>query len=129
MAIDRHIEQNKAQYYTVLHQCSEGKFHTDPIEYQYDALARFFIKMTNSALADIDIYRARYANLQTLSENALTILNVFKSSPEKRLKIAAIEQSTTIPRRTIQYTLKMLTTKQFIQKLGDGAGSRYQLVF
>lgn len=129
IAIDRHIEQNKAQYYKVLHECSEGKFHTDPREYRYDKLARFFINMLTSAISDIDIYRSRYANLQRLSENALTILNVFKASPEKRLKVADIEQSTNIPRRTIQYTLKTLTEKQFLQKLGSGPGSRYQLVF
>ena len=129
IAIDRHIEQHKARYYTVLHECSEGKFHTDPREYRYDTLAMFFINMVKNAISDIDLYRMRYASLQRLSENALTVLGVFKTSPEKRLAVADIEQATSIPRRTIQYTLKTLTEKQFLQKLGSGQGSRYQLVF
>ena len=129
IAIDRHIEQNKAQYYKVLHACSAGKFHTDPAQYHYGDLARFFINMVNHAIDDIDIYRTRYANLQRLSENAITVLDVFKASPEQRLKVADIEQATNIPRRTIQYSLKTLMEKQFLQKLGSGAGSRYQLVF
>jgi len=54
---------------------------------------------------------------------------VFKTSPEKRLKVSDIEQATNIPKRTIQYSLKTLTEKQFLQKLGAGPGSRYQLVF
>lgn len=129
IAIDRHIEQNKMQYYKVLHECSAGQFHTEPSEYRYDALALFFINMVKRAINDIELYRTRYAKLQRLSENAITVLSVFKASPEKRLTVTDIEQATTIPRRTIQYTLKTLTEKQFLQKLGSGTGSRYQLVF
>jgi len=129
IAIDRHIEQNKTHYYRVLNESADGKFQSDPRNYRYDALARFFISMTDSAISDIDIYRTRYSNLQRLSENALTILNVFKTSPEKRLKVTDIVLATNIPRRTIQYSLKTLTEKQFLQKLGSGPGSRYQLVF
>jgi DNA-binding IclR family transcriptional regulator len=56
-------------------------------------------------------------------------LNCFKSSPEKRLKVADIVDETNLPRRTVQYALKTLTKNEFIQKLGQGAGTRYQLVF
>ncbi|MDH5408297.1 MAG: Fic family protein [Gammaproteobacteria bacterium] len=129
IAIDRHIEQHKATYYRVLHECSEGKFQTDPAQYRYEKLALFFLEMLNRAINDIELYRKRYGDLQKLSETALAVLNIFKASPERRLKIAEIEQGTTIPRRTIQYALKTLTDKQFIQKLGSGPGSRYQLVF
>ena len=76
-----------------------------------------------------EVYRNRFAQLQKLSESALAVLNGFKSSPEKRLKVSDIEKDTDVPRRTIQYALKTLTEKAFIQKLGQGAGSRYQLIF
>jgi Fic family protein len=129
ISIDRHIERNKMQYYTVLEQCSNGKYKQDSSEYQYDNLVFFFLKMFNDAIEDITLYRKRYANYLSLSETALTVLNCFKSSPEKRLKIADVEAEITIPRRTIQYALKTLSEKQFLQKLGDGTASRYQLIF
>jgi DNA-binding IclR family transcriptional regulator len=67
--------------------------------------------------------------LQKLPESALTVLNCFKSSPEKSLKVSDIEKDTRLPRRTAQYALQVLTKKAFIQKLGQGAGTRYQLIF
>jgi len=78
---------------------------------------------------EMDIYRRRYAELQQLPESALSVLNSFKAGPEKRLAVRDIEQETELPRRTIQYALRILNEKQFIQKLGKGAASRYQLVF
>ena len=129
IAIDRHIEQNRSLYYTTLHQCSEGKFHDDPQKYKIEPLAWFFIKILRSSLADIEVYRNRYARLQKLSESALSVLNCFKSSPEKRLKVSDIEKDTGLPRRTVQYSLQTLTKKEFIQKLGQKAGTRYQLIF
>ncbi len=129
ISIDRHIEKNKMQYYTVLEQCSNGKFKNDPSGYQYDNLILFFLNMFDDAIADIKLYRKRYADYLSLSETALTVLNCFKSSPEKRLKVADIEANIVIPRRTIQYALKTLSDKQFLQKLGAGTASRYQLIF
>ena len=129
IAIDRHIEQNKSLYYSVLHQCSGGKFLKDPTAYHYDPLVWFFLKIFESAITDININRQRYVNISQLSETTLTVLNCFKSYPEKRLKVSEIEAVTVLPRRTIQYSLKILVDKQFIQNLGKGAGSRYQLVF
>ncbi len=129
IAIDRHIEQNRSLYYTTLHQCSEGRFHNDPQKYQIEPLAWFFIKILRSSFSDIEVYRNRYAQLQKLSESALVVLNCFKSSPEKRLKVSNIEKDTRLPRRTVQYALKTLAKKAFIQKLGQGAGTRYQLIF
>jgi Fic family protein len=93
------------------------------------ALAWFFINILESSLADIEIYRKRYNNLQKLSESASTVLNCFRSSPEKRLKVGDIVEKTGIPRRTVQYALKTLTKQKLLQILGRGAGSRYQLVF
>jgi Fic family protein len=129
LAIDRHIEKNKAHYYLVLQQCSDGTFQEDASRYRYEPLCRFFLTMIGYALADIDIYRKRYANLQSLSETAVAVLACFKSSPEQRLQVAKIESMTGFSRRTIQYALRTLADQQFLQKLGKGAGSRYQLVF
>jgi Fic family protein len=92
-------------------------------------LCRFFLTMIGDGLADIAVYRKRYADLQALSETAVAVLACFKSSPEQRLQVAKIESITGFSRRTIQYALKTLADQQFLQKLGKGAGSRYQLVF
>ena len=129
IAIDRHIEHNRSLYYTTLHQCSQGKFQRDPQKYIIEPLAWFFIKIIRSSLTDIEIYRSRYARLQKLSESALAVLKCFKSSPEKRLKVSDIEKDTDMPRRTIQYALQTLTKKGFLQRLGQKAGTRYQLIF
>jgi len=129
ISVDRHIEQNKSQYYTVLHQCSDGKFSTDPAKYKYEPLTMFFLKIFEKAVLDVEIYHERYADFQQLPESAYKVLDSFKSSPEKRLKVSDIEAMTELPRRTIQFALKTLVDKQFIQGLGKGAGSRYQLIF
>jgi Fic family protein len=129
LAIDRQIEKNKVHYYKVLHQASKGGFCQDPKEYHYNSLARFFIRIMENGLQDIGIYRTRYANLQKLSESAGRVLDCFKSSPEKLLKVSDIERQTTLPRRTIQYNLKVMKDMGFLQRLGSGAGSRYQLIF
>ena len=80
-------------------------------------------------MQDIGVYRTRYANLQKLSESAGIVLDCFKSSPEKLLKVSDIERQTALPRRTIQYNLKVMKEMEFLQRLGSGAGSRYQLIF
>jgi Fic family protein len=129
LAIDRHIEKNRLHYYRVLNQCSGGKFFSDPGNYNLEPLAWFFIKIFHSSLSDVPLYRQRYANLRKLSESAMSILNCFKSSPELRLKVSDIVQETGLPRRTVQYALKTLTNQSFIQLLGKGPASRYQLVF
>ena len=129
IALDRKIEQNKSQYYSVLHQCSDGKFKADSKLYKFDILVLFFLKLFEAAIADIDSYREKYENLQLLSESAVKVLECFKSNPERKLKVADIEKTAELPRRTIQFALKTLTEKTFLQRLGKGAGSRYQLVF
>lgn len=129
VAIDRHIEQNRNLYYTVLQQCSQGRFQPDPTLYHLEPLVWFFIKVLKNSLTDIDVYRVRYSNFQKLSESALSVLNSFKSSPEKRLKVSEVTNITGLARRTVQYALNTLIKKQFLQRLGQGAGTRYQLVF
>ena len=127
LAIDRKIEQNKTQYYSVLRQSSDGRFHTDPKLYKFDNLVLFFLKVFAESLADIAVYREKYAHLQSLSETAVTVLECFKSNPEIKLKVADIVKNTVLPRRTIQFALKSLTEKAFLNRLGKGAGSRYQI--
>ena len=129
IAIDRKIEQNKNQYYTVLHQCSDGRFHADAKLYKFDMVVLFFLKIFETAIADIAVYRKKYAHLQSLSESAVTVLECFKSNPETKLKVADIEKTTDLPRRTIQFALKSLVEKAILNRLGKGAGSRYQLIF
>ncbi len=129
LALDRHIEQHSSLYYTVLHQCSGGRFDADPENYNFEALIWFFVKIFESSVADIAFYRQRYEALQKLSTSAHAVLDCFKSHPEKRLKVADIVKEAGLPRRTIQYALKTLTGRKFLQLLGRGAASRYQLVF
>ena len=128
IALDRKIEQNKSQYYTVLHQCSDGKFRPEAKLYKFDIVVLFFLKLFEAAIADIDSYREKYENLRLLSESAVKVLECFKSNPERKLKVADIEKTAELPRRTIQFALKTLTEK-VLQRLGGGAGSRYQLIF
>lgn len=129
LAIDRHIEQSSSLYYSVLHQCSGGKFEADPGKYHFEPLAWFFARIFESSVADIAIYKERYETLQKLSTSALTVLDCFKSRPEKRLKVGDIVKETGLPRRTVQYALKTLSGQKFLHLLGKGAASRYQLVF
>ena len=129
IALDRKIEQNKEQYYTVLQQCSNGKYQVDPAEYQYQGLVQYFLKVFAAALEDIAIYQEKFRNLQRLSESAIKVLDCFKSMPEKQLKVAELETISGLPRRTIQFALKTLSEQKFLQRLGQAAGSRYQLVF
>jgi len=129
IAIDRHIEQKRAEYYSILHKASSGKFHQDSTKYKYEFLCWFFIKTIEEALEDISVYRNKYKNLIELSEPSVKILNCFKSSPEKRIQVMELEKDIKLPRRTIQYSLNTLTKKGFLQKTGKGAGSKYQLVF
>jgi len=129
IALDRKIEQNKEQYYTVLQQCSNGKYQVDPAEYQYQGLVQYFLKVFAAALEDIAMYQEKFRNLQRLSESAIKVLDCFKSMPNKQLKVAELETISGLPRRTIQFALKTLSEQKFLQRLGQAAGSRYQLVF
>jgi len=129
IAIDRHIEQNRPLYYSTLHQCSGGRFLSDPSDYDLGPVAWFFVKIMKESLEDIEHYRERYGNQQRLSESALTVLGCFKTNPESRLRASEIVTETGLARRTVQYSLQRLTEYKFLQRLGHGAGSRYQLIF
>jgi len=129
ISIDRHIEQTRPLYYSVLQKASDGRFRQDPGEYSYGPLTSYFLKMIGASLPDIEIYRRRFVELNGLSESAVKVLGAFKSHPEKRLKTAGVMEMTGLPRRTAQHALMTLRDKGFLQLLGKGRGTRYQLVF
>ncbi len=129
IAIDRHIEQRRTEYYSILHKVSNGKFYQDQKKYNLEPLCWFFIRVIEESLTDIETYKSKYKNLIKLSEASIKVLNCFKLSPEKRIQVMELEKEIKLPRRTIQYSLKALSEKGFLQKTGEGAGSRYQLVF
>jgi Fic family protein len=129
ISIDRQIERHRPLYYAALHQASGGRFHEDPRLYQLEGLAGFFLRMLESALADIAILRRRYTELQRLSESAVTVLACFKVTPERRLKVADLMTETGLVRRTVQNSLVSLTEAGILQRLGAGPATRYQLIF
>ena len=129
LAIDRHIEQNKSAYYLVLNQCAGGRFSMDPGDYRMEPLAWFFSRLFPPCIQNIRFYRRRYNALQALSVSAHAVLNCFRARPELRLQVGDIVKSVSFPRRTVQYALKTLTEKGFLQRLGKGAASRYQMIF
>ena len=116
-------------YYTVLHQASGGKYLANPADYHMEPLAWFFLKMTDAAISDVEMLRNKYRALQRLSESANTVLACFRSLPERKLKASEIVKQTELARRTVQNSLTTLLEGGFIQRLGIGPGTRYQLVF
>ena len=129
LAIDRHIERKKSDYYYVLNRCSEGKYQRDPKNYHIEYFLQFIIKVLFHALGDIEVYKKRFNAYQLLSESARKILACFKEYPEIRLSRQQLVKMTRLPMRTVTYSLVALSKKQFIQKYGQGAGVRYQLIF
>jgi len=129
LAIDRHIESHKAEYYLTLNRCSEGKFSPDPQTYKIEYFLNFMIKIMEESLTDIDIYLRRYESVQNLSEASLKVLEAFKEHPELRLSTKILVKETQLPRRTINYGLLSLLEADLIQRYGQGAGVRYQLKF
>ncbi len=129
ISIDRQIERHRSIYYTTLQQASNGLFRADPRAYQLEPLAWFFLKMTDLALGDVGVLRARYAALQRLSESATRVLACFRAAPERRLTPADLMADTGLVRRTVQNALSSLVDAGLIQRLGAGRGTRYQLVF
>jgi len=129
LAIDRHIERHKEDYYLVLNQCSGGAFSPDPQRYQIQFFLKFMTKILEGSLEDVQFYKTKHENFRKLSESALMVLSCFKERPELRLKPKEIIETTRLPRRTVSYVLADLAEKRFLQKYGQRAGIRYQLVF
>ena len=129
ISIDRQIERHRPLYYAVLQQTSGGRFQEDPRLYHLEPLAAFFLKMLEQALADVAILRQRHEALQRLSESAVKVLACFRSTPERRLKLADLIAATGLVRRTVQNALVSLVEAGLLQRLGAGPGTRYQLIF
>jgi predicted transcriptional regulator len=87
------------------------------------------VKVLNRSLGDFEFYRDRFKSLRELSPAAVTVLNCFKERPETHLQTREIVEATDFPRSTTNDALRMLTKQGFVQRLGRGAGVRYQLVF
>jgi len=129
LAIDRHIEQMREEYYIVLRRCSEGQFLQDSTKYNYEPFLRFMIKVIEASVADFNFYRKRYQTLSLLSDSALAVLNCFKEQPEIRLQAKDFVESTGLARPTVNEALRVLVSGGLIQRHSQGAGTKYQLVF
>lgn len=129
LPIDRHIEKEREDYYYVLRRCSDGIFLKDFTKYEYEHFLRFMIGVITNAVADFHFYRNRYERYQKLSDGARSVIACFKEFPESRLQIKMIVEQTDLPRRTVNDAIKTLLEKEFIQRYGQGAGIRYQLIF
>jgi hypothetical protein len=84
IAVDRHIEQHKEEYYLVLRQCSKGRFEQDPRKYQLQFFLRFMLKMMKEALThDIVYYSNRYqafAQLADAPRKILVVLGIIQNT-------------------------------------------------
>lgn len=129
VAIDRHIEKHKEEYYFTLNRCSDGTYQQNPKEYKIQYFLNFMIKIVKEALEDVELYHQRFTNIQKLSEAATVIYECFKNYPEMRLNNKKIAEQTNISKRTIAYGLNQLMEYKLIQKYGQGAGTRYQMTF
>jgi len=129
LAIDRHIEKNKEEYYLVLQRCSDGKFKENPKKYRIEIFLQFMIKVLNQAFKDIEHYQKKFNLFINLAPSALTVLECFKDEPEMRLKTSDLVSKTGLPRRTVSNALESLHEAGFIQRYGQGPGVRYQIIF
>ena len=129
LAIDRHIERHKEEYYIVLNQCSDGGYRTDPTQYKINFFLKYMIKVLEGAMSDIDFYAARAKAYKKLSGSAVTVLMCFKDKAEEKIKTKDILEATDLPKRTITTSLKTLADSGFIARYGQGAATHYQLIF
>jgi Fic family protein len=130
IAIDRHIEKNKQEYYLVLQRCSGGKFSADPAKYETQHFLTFMLKMLNDSVSnDIDHYANKYKAYVELADAPRKALDCFKEYPERKLALKDILSLTDIPRRTAIHAIGALVAKGFLQKYAKGSSAKYQLTF
>lgn len=129
LAVDRVIEQNRREYYAVLAGVSNGLFCLDPSTSRNGLFLNFMLKALDQALDSICFYRDRAQAIRNLSATATEILDCFRERPEQRLTPKQIGHKTDIPTRTTSRILGRLVDAQLVQRLGKGAGTRYQLTF
>ncbi len=130
LSLDRQIERSRAEYYIVLRQCSGGIFRQAPEEYRIEIFLNFMLKMVERSLAhDIDYYEKKYVSYLKLTESAKKVLSCFREHPETRLRTGQVMNLTNIPRRTVTRTMEDLAQIGFLQKMGQGPSTHYQLIF
>lgn len=130
LAVDRQMEKSRAEYYIVLRQCSGGIFRQDPKKYHMELFLNFMLKMLEKSLnQDIDYYSKKYADYLQLASGHRQVLQCFREHPETRLQSGQISELINIPRRTVTRALQELAKTGFLQKLGKGPDTRYQLIF
>ena len=129
LAVDRHIERHKEEYYIVLNQCSDGVYRSDPTEYKIEYFLKYMIKILQGAMADIDFYAKRARDFKKLPDTAVKLLECFKEKAEEKVKTKDMIEATGFPKRTITSNLKTLVDKEFIARYGQGAATYYQLIF
>ena len=130
IAIDRHIEKTRTEYYLILRKCSEGEFHQDPKEYQIGFFLRYMAKIIGEAIAgDVDYYLNRYDSYMDLAGAPRKTLTCFKEHPEMRLALKDVLEFSGLARRTAIHALGVLVEKGFLQKRGQGRAVQYQLTF
>ena len=129
LAIDRQIERNKDEYYTVLNRCSGGRYLANPSDYSIEHFLHYMIKVLEESLTDINVYRKRFQSIHDLSPAARSVYLCFGELPEKRISSHEVCTETVLPRRTVVHSLSVLTRLGLLQKFGKGRGVRYRLVF
>ena len=129
LPIDRFVEKHRQEYYFTLNRCSSGKFQQNPSQYHIEHFLMFMVKILRESMDYLSVLRQRYAAEKVLSPSASTVLKCFRDFPEVRLTARKIQEETNLPKRTITYALNILVENFLIQKYGQGAGTRYQLVF
>lgn len=129
LAVDRHIEKHKEEYYIVLNQCSDGIYHTDPTEYKIEYFLKYMIKVLQGAMADVDFYAKRAKEFKKLPDKAIKTMECFKEKEEEKVKTKDIIEATGFAKRTVTSNLKILFDKEFIARYGQGSATYYQLIF
>lgn len=130
IAVDRHIEKHKEEYYHVLRRCSDGKFSQDPKKYRLEYFLTFILKMLEEAIGnDIDFYAGKHSSFMNLADAPRKVLSCFEHYPEKKLALKDVVEQTKISRRTVIHALNVLVKKSFLQKSGTGPATKYQITF
>lgn len=130
IAIDRHIEKQKEEYYSVLRRCSDGKFSQNPADYRLEHFLKFMLKMLHESISsDVDFYVKKYEHYVKLSDAQIKVFACFKEHPEKKIGLKEILGAVNMPRRTAIHALGALVDGNFLQKMGSGPATKYRLTF
>lgn len=130
IAIDRHIEKHKQEYYLVLQKCSGGRFLADPKKYDPSHFLSFMLKVLDESIqSDIDYYSDKYKKFVNLADAPREVLSCFREYPEDKLALKNVLSLAAIPRRTAIHAMNALVRLGFLQKYGKGPSAKYRLTF